>query len=178
MAIDRNGQLWVTELGGNILLVDSKTGKHQVIHHFDDVVNGGQHQGLLGMTLDPNFLSGKGENVLYAAYAYKGKDEQDHTKIVKLTLDKTARKVEKTEIVLDNLASFTDHQGGRLRLGPDGKLYYTIGNQGANQYSRTCYADRRNACQPNKKWITTISLLTRAKRYASIQTVRFLKITL
>ncbi|VEH65604.1 Quinoprotein glucose dehydrogenase B precursor [Rodentibacter pneumotropicus] len=44
--------------------------------------------------------------------------------------------------MLDHLASFTDHQGGRLRLGPDGKLYYTIGNQGANQYSRTCYADR------------------------------------
>ncbi|MCQ9122283.1 hypothetical protein BKG95_06775 [Rodentibacter pneumotropicus] len=142
MAIDRNGQLWVTEVGGNILLVDSETGKHQIIHHFDDVVNGGQQQGLLGLTLDPNFLSGKGDNILYAAYAYKGKDGQEHTKIVKLTLDKTARKVEKTDIVLDNLASFTDHQGGRLRLGPDGKLYYTIGNQGANQYSRTCYADR------------------------------------
>lgn len=42
MAINRNGHLWVTELGGNILLVNAKTGKHQVIHHFDDVVNGGQ----------------------------------------------------------------------------------------------------------------------------------------
>ncbi|VEH65603.1 dehydrogenase, PQQ-dependent, s-GDH family [Rodentibacter pneumotropicus] len=95
MAIDRNGQLWVTEVGGNILLVDAETGKHQVIHHFDDVVNGGQQQGLLGLTLDPNFLSGNGENVLYAAYAYKGKDGQEYTKIVKLTLDKIARKVEK-----------------------------------------------------------------------------------
>ena len=142
MAIDRNGQLWVTELRGNILLIDAKTGKQQIIHHFDDVVNGGQQQGLLGLALDPNFLSGKGENVLYAAYAYGEKDQEPHTKIVKLTLDKTAKKVEKTEIVIDNLASYTDHQGGRLRVGPDGKLYYSIGNQGANQYARTCYADR------------------------------------
>ncbi|OOF35593.1 hypothetical protein BKK49_12445 [Rodentibacter rarus] len=128
MAIDRNRLLWITEVGGNILLVDAEMGKHQVIHHFEDVVNGGHQRDLLGLTLDPNFLSGKGDNVLYVAYAYKGEDEQEHTKIVKLTLDKTACKVEKTEIVLDNLTSFTDHQGGRLRLGADDKLYYTIDN--------------------------------------------------
>lgn len=142
MQIDRNGQLWITEVGGNIAMIDSQSGKRTLIHHFDDVVNGGIQQGLLGMALDREFLSGKGENLLYAAYAYKAQDGETYTKIIKATLNKTADKVEKVDVVMDKLASYTDHQGGRLRLGPDGKLYYVIGNQGANQYSRTCVPDR------------------------------------
>lgn len=67
---------------------------------------------------------------------------------MKATLDKAVRKVEKNEIVLDNLTSFTDHQGGRLRLGPDCKLYYTTDTQGANQYSCTCYAYRVKCLPP------------------------------
>ncbi|MEG9482546.1 glucose/sorbosone family PQQ-dependent dehydrogenase [Mannheimia sp. HC-2023] len=142
MQIDRNGQLWITQVGGDIAMIDAKSGERKVIHHFDNVVNGGIQQGLLGLALDKNFLSGKGDNILYAAYAYKAADSNAYTKIVKLTLNEKADKVEKEEIVLDKLASYTDHQGGRLLLGPDNKLYYTIGNQGANQYDRTCMADR------------------------------------
>lgn len=94
------------------------------------------------MALDKHFLSGQGDNVLYAAYAYQAKDGNPHTKIVKVTLNHDATKAVKIQTILDKLASYTDHQGGRLLLGDDGKLYYTIGNQGANQYDRTCMADR------------------------------------
>ena len=142
MRIDRNGQLWITEVGGNIAMIDAKTGERKLIHTFSNVVNGGIQQGLLGMELAPDFLSGKNDNVLYAAYAYAAEDGNAYTKIVKATLNATADKVEKEEILLDKLASYTDHQGGRLRLGPDNKLYYTIGNQGANQYANTCMPDR------------------------------------
>ena len=142
MQIDRTGQLWVSEVGGNIVKIDAQTGSRTLVHRFEDVLNGNIQQGLLGLALDNQFLSGKGRNVMYAAYAYKAADGEAYTKIVKATLNRAADKVEKVETVFDKLASYTDHQGGRLRMGPDGKLYYTIGNQGANQYSRTCMADR------------------------------------
>jgi len=40
--------------------------------------------------------------------------------------------------VLAGLPSRSDHQSARLRVGPDGKLYYTVGDQGANQFAYRC----------------------------------------
>ncbi len=35
-----------------------------------------------------------------------------------------------------------DHNAGRLKFGPDSKLYYTLGEQGANQFGNNCNAIR------------------------------------
>lgn len=40
--------------------------------------------------------------------------------------------------VLTDLPGGVDHQSGRLRIGADDKLYYAIGDQGANQFERWC----------------------------------------
>lgn len=40
--------------------------------------------------------------------------------------------------MLEGLPGSEDHNSGRLILGPDLKLYYTIGDQGANQFSYSC----------------------------------------
>lgn len=151
MQIDRRGQLWITQVGGDIAMIDAVTGERTLIHHFDDVVNGSIQQGLLGMALDKNFLSGQSENILYAAYAYKAEDGNDYTKIVKVTLNDTATKAIKIQTIMDKLASYVDHQGGRLLLDDNEKLYYTIGNQGANQYERTCVADKAQRLPTSKE---------------------------
>jgi PQQ-dependent dehydrogenase (s-GDH family) len=40
--------------------------------------------------------------------------------------------------VITGLPAGNDHQAGRMKFGPDGKLYYTIGDQGNNQLGNYC----------------------------------------
>lgn len=137
MAIDKNQMLWISERADGVLsTIDPITAKRTIIHRFDDVVADSPQQGFMGFTLADKFLAG--DNVIYAAYSYADDNKQAWTKIVRLTLNDSADKVIKTDIILDKLHSYTDHQGGRLRLGADGKLYYSIGDLGRNQYAKTC----------------------------------------
>jgi len=40
-------------------------------------------------------------------------------------------------IILDNMPGSNDHNSGRLKIGPDLKLYYTIGDMGAGQFNNS-----------------------------------------
>jgi hypothetical protein len=39
--------------------------------------------------------------------------------------------------ILDSIPGSNDHNSGRLKIGPDMKLYYTVGDMGAGQYNNT-----------------------------------------
>ncbi|MEC8284904.1 MAG: PQQ-dependent sugar dehydrogenase, partial [SAR324 cluster bacterium] len=43
-----------------------------------------------------------------------------------------------SEVLLENLPSGNDHISGRLKVGPDNKIYLTIGDLGANQFGNKC----------------------------------------
>src|SRR5690606_982858 len=40
--------------------------------------------------------------------------------------------------LIEGIEASNDHNSGRLIFGPDSKLYYTIGDQGANQFGNAC----------------------------------------
>lgn len=122
-----DNKLWITERQGkHISTVDPKTGEHKILYTFENAFAAPPHEGVLGMALDGNFV--------YVAYIYKTDgDTKEFARIVRLEYNKKLNKLENETIVIDKLPGSNDHNSGRLLLGKDGKLYYTIGDQGANQ---------------------------------------------
>jgi aldose sugar dehydrogenase len=86
--------------------------------------------GLMGLALDPAFPA---EPYLYAMYTAAGA-QSTVNRIVRLRLEGDA--VREDRVLLDNLPAGRIHDGGRVKFGPDGRLYATLGdasNAGAAQ---------------------------------------------
>lgn len=132
MSYGPDDNLWITERQGkNIAKINPKTGEYTKLYTVENAFIGPQHEGVLGLAFGPDFL--KGKNDLYTAYTYKGDNDVEYARIVKLTYNQKLNKLENEKIILDKLPASNDHNSGRLVLGPDNKLYYTIGDQGNNQ---------------------------------------------
>lgn len=168
-----DGWLWVTErTGGRIIRVNPVDGSKQVAYSFNDVSAPGGQDGLLGMALDPGLLQDKGQDYVYASYTYVDKSlggipwvidrfspyHDLWVKIVRLTYDKASGKLSDPLDLITAMPAKNDHNSGRLKHGPDGKLYYTIGDGGKDQLGNWCIpieAQRlpTNAEVGNKDWI-------------------------
>lgn len=148
-----DGWLWVTErTAGRITRVNPADGTKQVAITLTDVSAPGGQDGLLGMALDPGLLKGNGHDYVYASYTYvdktfggipwvKDKFSPYHdlwVKIVRLTYDKASGTLSDPVDVISAMPAKNDHNSGRLKFGPDGKLYFTIGDGGKNQLGNWC----------------------------------------
>lgn len=84
----------------------------------------GAERGLLGIAIDPDFAR-NGFVYIYYSYAVGGGSQN---RLVRMR-DDNGRGVEET-ILLDNIPGGSIHDGGRVKFGPDGKLYVTTGDAG------------------------------------------------
>ena len=151
MVLGPDGQLWLTELSAlRIVRVDPATGKLGVLAnvteavHSKDETGDDKQDGLLGIALHPDLLKGKGRDYVYVSLAYtsgQGGEFPNRTAIRRYTYDAKSGKLVAPLDILKGLPSAHDHQSARLLFGPDGKLYYSIGDQGANQIEYLCRAN-------------------------------------
>ncbi|WP_198586970.1 glucose/sorbosone family PQQ-dependent dehydrogenase [Glycomyces xiaoerkulensis] len=138
-----DGRLWITErTAGRVTQVDPSDGNSTTVLDIPEVVVSDQAQdGLLGMALHPDLLAGDDHPFVYLSYVYgdvSGAAFERRAKIVRYTYDEQARQLSEPVDLLTGLPASVDHNAGRLVFGPDRNLYYTIGDQGNNQFGRFC----------------------------------------
>src|SRR5688572_26687511 len=148
-----DSMLWVTERSGKrVTRVDPATGEKSVAVTIGEVSAPGGQDGLLGMALHPELLQGTGNDYVYVGYTYVDESKGPvptvadsrsryrylYGKIVRFTYDKATKTLSNPLDIITGLPAGNDHVAGRLKIGPDRKLYFTIGDQGNNQLGNFC----------------------------------------
>lgn len=111
-----NGQILITERKGTVRL------NSEVIATFPQVQEIGEG-GLMGMVLHPDFES---NHFIYFYYTYQGDDNQTLNRVVRMKFKNNKFSYEK--IIVDGIAGAPNHNGGRIKFGPDKNLYITTGD--------------------------------------------------
>lgn len=151
--------LWVTEARTyKITKVHARNGGKRTVLDLTSMLNFNRsiaqwpQGGLMGLALHPNLLSGKPYvyvALVYYRYPNTGSPNNslcsgttgDHpcyfkTKILRYTYNPANGSLNGSpDIVIDDLMGSNDHNSGRLTIGPDNYLYYTIGDMGAGQFN-------------------------------------------
>jgi glucose/arabinose dehydrogenase len=121
MAFAPDGRLFFTERGGRVRIYQSGALLQQPALTLDDVQPVGEG-GLLGIALHPNFAVNHYVYLLYTTDNAIG------------TVNRLARYREvnnalaERAVLSEGMAASSIHNGGRIRFGPDGMLYVTMGD--------------------------------------------------
>ena len=132
MAFAPDGRLFVCQQGGQLRVI--KNGVLLSTPFVSLTVDSSGERGLLGIAFDPNFAT---NHYLYGYYTVA--TSPIHNRVSRFTAagDTAAPGSEIVILNLDNLSSATNHNGGAIHFGPDGKLYIGVGENanGANAQS-------------------------------------------
>ena len=140
-----DGFLWITErVGKRVTRVDPTDGSRTVTVTIDEVRQTLSQDGLLGLALHPDLLKGKGTDYVYVAYTYDADPESRvdlRMKVRRYTYEPLIERLSSPVDILTGLPHGTDHGGGRMVFGPDGKLYLSRGDHGSNFLANYCDAN-------------------------------------
>ncbi|MDP2663132.1 MAG: PQQ-dependent sugar dehydrogenase, partial [Dehalococcoidia bacterium] len=117
-----DGRIFLTERPGRIRVI--KNGQLQTEPWLTLNVAETGEAGLLGLALDPQFAQNR---FIYVAYTYRTGTGGLQNRLVRLREDPTTGQGAVDKVLLDGVAAGANHNGGRVKFGPDGKLYWTMG---------------------------------------------------
>ncbi len=123
MATAPDGRVFVAEQGGTLRVVQDGT---VLATPFASLaVDSAGERGLLGVAFDPNFAA---NGFVYVYYTVPG--AAAHNRVSRFTAsgNVAAPGSELPILDLDNLSAATNHNGGAIHFGADGKLYVAVGD--------------------------------------------------
>ena len=132
LAILPSGDLLVTERPGRVRLIqDGEVIPEPVLEFGVSILPplfgqpiAGSEGGLLGLLLHPEFDANR------QLYVFMNVDNEDGVsvgRIERYALSDDGRSATLDRVIIDGLPAGLHHQGGRMRLGPDGMLYVGVG---------------------------------------------------
>ena len=132
MAFAPDGRLFVCQQAGALRVI--KNGQLLATPFVNITVNSAGERGLLGIAFDPNFAANQ-----YIYLYYTATSPAIHNRISRFTAngDVAVSNSEITILDLDNLTSATNHNGGAMHFGIDGKLYVAVGENATSSNAQT-----------------------------------------
>ncbi|MBM3784295.1 MAG: PQQ-dependent sugar dehydrogenase [Acidobacteria bacterium] len=124
-AVAPDGRVFVAEQGGALRVVSAAGGLLST-PVLDLAVDSAGERGLIGIALDPDFAANQ---YVYLYHTVPGAAGiAPHNRVTRYTLNGNTV-VSGSETLVQNLEPLgaTNHNGGALRFGPDGKLYVAVG---------------------------------------------------
>lgn len=120
VAFAPDGRTFITERPGQIRVIQDGRLRPEPVATLPVTSLG--ESGLMGLALDPGFSTNR---FLYVCYTHTGFGGLRNRIVRLVEREGTARQ---DRVLLDNIPGGWIHDGGRVKFGPDGKLYVTTGD--------------------------------------------------
>src|SRR6476620_3885052 len=132
MEIAPDGRIFVCLQAGQLRVI--KNGALLPTPFVSLTVDSNGERGLLGIAFDPNFAA---NNFVYVYYTVSTTPR--HNRVSRFTANGDVAIVGSELVLLDlnNLSTATNHNGGAIHVGPDGKLYIAVGENANSSNSQT-----------------------------------------
>ena len=127
-AKDGTGRLFIPELAGRIRILNPNG---TVVNYFLDItdrVRTGGEQGLIGLAFHPNYQS---NGRFFVHYISQANGNSTVSEFSALGTPNDASESSERIVISIPQTGFTNHKGGQLAFGPDGKLYIALGDGGS-----------------------------------------------
>ena len=122
-----DGRLFVAEQRGTLRVVKAGGTLATFLDISGRVASAGE-RGLLGVAFDPGFSK---NHYVYLYYTQRATTTSSaHNRVIRVAANgnRAVAGSEKLILRLDNLSSATNHNGGAIHVGKDGKLYVAVGD--------------------------------------------------
>lgn len=132
MAFAPDGRLFVCLQNGTLRVI--KNGALLPTPFITLSVNASGERGLLGVTFDPNFATNQ-----FVYLYYTTSSSPIHNRVSRFTANGDVALAGSEVVLLDlnNLSGATNHNGGAIHFGPDGKLYIAVGENALPSNAQT-----------------------------------------
>jgi len=128
--ISNEGKLYFTERPGTLRMMEDGKLYPQPIITFSAPFISRVEGGLMGIALDPDFSQ---NHFIYVMHTYE-EGNQIYNRVIRLFEQNNRASIDR--VLIDKIPGGLVHNGGRLKIGPDRKLYIATGDAGVSELAQ------------------------------------------